>query len=302
MIKYFKRSNNSMFVISRHHMINRVPRYLRTGTDKSYLLNIGSFSIKSTSKPKQSENEDSYSTSKCHICVADGVGGWNVHGINPAKYSRVLTKSITRNIKELDSNNKVDSKNFLSSVLHNAYKEAEESNIIGSSTVCLVYFNGINKLYTANLGDSGCLVYRRRDNSIIYETPFQQHSFNTPFQLGTGSRDSPNDAIYDTIEGIQEGDVILIATDGLWDNLSKEEIIDILSRLDKRNPQVIAEKLGKEACQISLDPHHLSPYAINLAKYLNQRNIDCQNFEKPIYYTGGKPDDITILIGIVEHK
>ena len=57
-----------------------------------------------------------------------------------------------------------------------------------------------------------------RDGACIYKTREQQHAFNFPYQLGTGSKDSAMDAIFDQVL-IQEGDVVLLASDGLWDNL-----------------------------------------------------------------------------------
>lgn len=46
-------------------------------------------------------------------------------------------------------------------------------------------------LYTANLGDSGYMILRKEGLDLIkiYRTKEQQHSFNFPFQVGTGGDD-----------------------------------------------------------------------------------------------------------------
>lgn len=46
-------------------------------------------------------------------------------------------------------------------------------------------------LYTANLGDSGYMILRKEGLDLIkiFRTKEQQHSFNFPFQVGTGGDD-----------------------------------------------------------------------------------------------------------------
>ena len=57
-----------------------------------------------------------------------------------------------------------------------------------------------------------------RNGACIYRTLEQQHSFNFPFQLGTGSKDSPADAFSEETS-VQEGDIVILGTDGLFDNV-----------------------------------------------------------------------------------
>lgn len=58
---------------------------------------------------------------------------------------------------------------------------------------------------------------------IIHETKEQQHSFNFPYQVGTNG-DNPNkgDATSHTVE---HGDIIIVGTDGLWDNMYRKDIV-----------------------------------------------------------------------------
>lgn len=62
------------------------------------------------------------------------------------------------------------------------------TRVQGSSTACVVCVSG-DKLYAANLGDSGFVVVRGK--TLVFQSPQQQHQFNFPYQLG--SPDSMSD-------------------------------------------------------------------------------------------------------------
>lgn len=74
-----------------------------------------------------------------------------------------------------------------------------------------------------------------RSGEIVHRSEEQQHYFNTPFQLslpppGHGDNvlsDSPESA--DTLNfPVEDGDVILVATDGLFDNVPTNLLLDTL--------------------------------------------------------------------------
>lgn len=102
----------------------------------------------------------------------------------------------------------------------------------GSSTACVLILNRENStVYTANIGDSGFIVVR--EGQIIHRSEEQQHYFNTPFQLSLPPpgqnvlSDSPESA--DTLSfPVQNGDVVLAATDGVFDNVPTDLLLDIL--------------------------------------------------------------------------
>lgn len=66
-----------------------------------------------------------------------------------------------------------------------------------------------------------------RNLEPIFRTEEQQHSFNFPYQLGTGSRDSPESAQFINVR-VKEGDVVIVASDGVWDNLFDEDVVNIV--------------------------------------------------------------------------
>lgn len=109
--------------------------------------------------------------------------------------------------------------------------------VSGSSTACVVVLNRENsRLYTANIGDSGYMVVRR--GRIIHRSEEQQHYFNTPFQLSLPPpgyqadvlSDRPDSASTDNFP-VEDGDVILVATDGVFDNLPQNLLISELVKV-----------------------------------------------------------------------
>ena len=92
------------------------------------------------------------------IGVADGVGGWRAYGVDPGLFSLNLMHSCERLIKAGYFVNDQPAQ-----LLKSGFLEMQQSKrpIIGSSTACVAILNHADgKLYTANIGDSGFLVFR----------------------------------------------------------------------------------------------------------------------------------------------
>ena len=67
-----------------------------------------------------------------------------------------------------------------------------DNNEIGSATCVICTLDRhAPVMYTANLGDSGYMLLRKSglDLTQVFRTKEQQHSFNFPFQVGTGGDD-----------------------------------------------------------------------------------------------------------------
>jgi protein phosphatase PTC7 len=186
--------------------------------------------------------------------VADGVGGWRAYGIDPGEFSLHLMKTCERLVKlgrftptnpsdllarsycELLHHKKAilgTNVTFLSYFFGNVFFLYS----VGSSTACVVILNRDNNtLYTANIGDSGFIVVRK--GRIIRKSEEQQHYFNTPFQLSLPPpgyqadvlSDQPDSAITDNFP-VEDGDVILVATDGVFDNLPQNLLVDELKKV-----------------------------------------------------------------------
>jgi protein phosphatase PTC7 len=119
-----------------------------------------------------------------------------------------------------------------------SYKRLIDSKNVmaGSSTASIVQFDKVNSLLnTCNLGDSGYIIIRDF-NQIIYKSKPMHHFFNCPYQLslspedakrGLNSSDSVNDS-QTTQHKLYPNDLVIVATDGLFDNLFDEETLSIV--------------------------------------------------------------------------
>ncbi|KAF8924301.1 hypothetical protein BGZ58_001950 [Dissophora ornata] len=116
--------------------------------------------------------------------------------------------------------------NILEKSYEQSARDAKKEGLIGSSTACLAILRD-DELRIANLGDCGVSVIRR--NEFIFRTEEQQHSFNYPYQLGTGSTDIPTDAQVFTVK-VESGDIVVMGTDGIFDNLFDEDILEEVVR------------------------------------------------------------------------
>ena len=80
-----------------------------------------------------------------------------------------------------------------------------------------------------------------RDGECVYASMEQQHDFNFPYQLGTRSHDSPMDADCAQVV-IKEGDIVIMGSDGVFDNLFDEEVIEIARLISERGILSIFDK------------------------------------------------------------
>eukprot|EP00003_Mantamonas_plastica_P018834 TRINITY_DN3071_c0_g1_i3.p1 TRINITY_DN3071_c0_g1~~TRINITY_DN3071_c0_g1_i3.p1 ORF type:complete len:223 (+),score=63.12 TRINITY_DN3071_c0_g1_i3:353-1021(+) len=184
-------------------------------------------------------------------------------------------------------------------VLMSGYEKVTDEMIKGSTTVCIVSLNGeTRELVCENLGDSGMVLLRGKE--VITETEAQQHAFNTPYQLSCQiySGDTPKH-VDRYVTQVQEGDIVVTGTDGLFDSLYVNEIIEIVSTcfsransINKFDPSLAAQRLAYEAHELARDPKkdkdsRVSPFEVACvqAGYSS--------------WKGGKLDDITVVVSLV---
>ncbi|KAL2004925.1 hypothetical protein VTN00DRAFT_2775 [Thermoascus crustaceus] len=172
--------------------------------------------------------------------VADGVGGWTESKVDPADFSHGLCSYMAGHALGWDSG---PEKLRAKALLQNGYDRVveDESIFAGGSTASLGVAQRDGRVELANLGDSGSVLLRLAAVHH-YSTP-QTHDFNTPYQLsiipprmraqaavfgGTFLEDSPRDAAVSNIN-MQHGDVLVLATDGVFDNLNNQDILKIVT-------------------------------------------------------------------------
>ncbi|XP_039292442.1 protein phosphatase PTC7 homolog [Nilaparvata lugens] len=189
--------------------------------------------------------------------VADGVGGWRNYGIDPGEFSAFLMQTCER----LVTSGRF-SPHEPASMLARSYYELLENkkSILGSSTACVVVFTHTLPAQHASPGHSA---------SVLSDRPDSADTCNFP---------------------VEEGDVILVATDGVFDNVPDQLLLTELSRVQgERDPvkiQHVANSIAWMARSLAFDDKFMSPFAISA-----QAN--------GIHTVGGKPDDITVLLATV---
>lgn len=280
--------------------------------------------------------------------VADGVGSWREYDVDPRNFSHKLMQECENILGEVALKTN-DGKKFRrmispSEILAQAYERVKAENIIGSCTACIALFDNIrHQLHFSNLGDSGIIVLRHIDSDVAgslkrdratprhervsdlrvsYVSQQQLRSFNHPYQLGwTGEEVKEGETSFKSAKEscstsihLRRGDIVIMATDGLFDNVDIDDIAKVALEWEQKNGFIfggdiaarerrwkmgdsltllsaeripsLAEALCEKAREASLDPTLDSPFAI-LAK------------ENDIMWSGGMPDDCTVIVAHV---
>ncbi|TYG80756.1 hypothetical protein ES288_D02G241300v1 [Gossypium darwinii] len=212
--------------------------------------------------------------------VADGVGQWSFEGISVGVYAKELMENCERIVSDRNGVPITDPVEILN-------RSAANTQSCGSSTVLVAYFDD-QALHVANIGDSGFMIIRngavfKRPSPMVYELAF-------PVQIARG--DQPSDFVEVYKVDLYEKDVIITATDGLFDNLYERDIVSIVSKSlqESLRPQEIAELLAtraQEVGQLSLVRSPLSD-EVQAAGYVG--------------YRGGKLDDVTVIVSLVKRR
>ena len=159
----------------------------------------------------------------CDACgclgVADGVGGWAEIGVDPGLYSRELMCNAQVAVGEVPAG--PDRPQRALELAHG------RTGARGSATACIICVHE-GQLHASNLGDSGFMVVR--DGELAFMSPQQQHEFNFPYQIGSADSmaDMPSAAQRFSLE-VAPGDIIVAATDGVFDNVYPDEAAALVS-------------------------------------------------------------------------
>ena len=202
-----------------------------------------SFLTRAQLKPdlKKTVGEDAHFSAPYDVGAFDGVGGWRDSGVDVSLFSNSMAKSFS---EYAQTNHNKDTDLDLVKGLKHSIRTIRENQITGSSTVVIASLNSAKQhVDILNLGDSGAIIYRPLlpKTPVIFETKALTHGFNFPYQVGNIADalktsksghdepygDAPTDAVITRIE-IKPFDIILLATDGLLDNMHATEIQGIV--------------------------------------------------------------------------
>ncbi|KAI1274413.1 phosphatase 2C-like domain-containing protein [Xylaria sp. FL0933] len=176
--------------------------------------------------------------------VADGVGGWEESGVDPADFAHSFCDYMAfaaHDHRPDDGGNPLAAR----ALMQRGYDDVVKDRSIhaGGSTATVAVADEDGKLEVANLGDSG-FVHLRLNAIHAFSTP-QTHAFNTPYQLsiiptsmlaraatfgGAQLCDYPKDADVTQLD-LKHGDVLVFASDGVWDNVFNQDILGTVSRM-----------------------------------------------------------------------
>ncbi|TKY90147.1 hypothetical protein EX895_000145 [Sporisorium graminicola] len=260
------------------------------------------------------------------IGVADGVGGWTENGIDPSLFSQALMFYASRSASRAsaDPQDGTVPNRILAESFEHVLKEPLV--VAGSATACILTLKSSDgTLRSANLGDSGFVILRQGTGKqgVFYASPPQQLGFNTPLQLaklpkewaqeGSISNTPKDAAAWDCT--LQHGDLIIVGTDGLFDNVDAKIEIPQFAKFIKekhhasyatRHPAA-AEGAGDKHDSLAEDREFVQVLATNLVEYAKI----CQNsttkqspFEREaarygIHFPGGKVDDVALVCCLV---
>jgi len=237
-----------------------------------------------------SKGEDAHFATPRALGIADGVGGWACLGIDAGLYSRELMVNCEQIAATYPAEKEFPTPKEL---LQRAY-DAIPSTIVGTTTATICTLEpGLLKV--ANLGDSGILVLRFSPISWSWQSHFrsqeQTHYFNCPLQLGTDSGDFPKDS--DEYEvSVEEHDVVVLCTDGVFDNLFDDDIaallmphIDLVA--DRFDTMGAANAISQAALKASMNVTIQTPFSRGAKENL-------------VMHSGGKQDDISVVVSVIK--
>lgn len=264
--------------------------------------------------------------------VADGVGGWIDSGVDPADFAHGFCDymAYAANTHQTGAKTPLSARSLMQIGYDSILKD--ETVMAGGSTACVALARADGTMEVANLGDSGFVQLRL--NAIHNLSEHQTHAFNTPYQLskleqedfeqsntfGTVQiRDSPKDAQV-TKHNLRHGDILVFASDGVWDNLSAQDILRVVSRVmvsakawehtedgikvgkslhdfavdnagDEELPpslqNFLAVAITSEAKAASMNTKRNGPFAREVQKYFPHEE-----------WRGGKVDDICVVVAV----
>ncbi|KAK7246768.1 hypothetical protein RIF29_41638 [Crotalaria pallida] len=222
--------------------------------------------------------QDAYFISRQNwLGVADGVGQWSLEGSNTGLYIRELMEKCEYIVSNYENIKPAE-------VLTRITAETQSP---GSSAVLVAHFDG-EALHAANVGNTGFVIIR--DGLIFKKSTPMFHEFNFPLHIIKG--EDPSEIIEGYKIGLNAGDVIIIATNGLFDNLYDQEIASIVTKSLQAgwSSQEIGKLMAMRAQEVGRSSFTRSPFA------------DAAQAVGYVGYAGGKLDDVTVIVSLVQTR
>jgi len=227
--------------------------------------------------------EDAIFTTGRTFGVFDGVSGAEKEDGLPL-YSVTLAQQMRKQVGN-KKNSYLNIEEITAKMLQAA--EYADDNATGASTSLVASIGDDGFLRLLNVGDCTALVIR--DNRIVSRSKEVIHFFDCPYQLSIDSPDRPKNGSVLQTELIA-GDIVVAGSDGVFDNLTDDLLIDTVSTTNKSSSTkapLICKKIVQTARTISFDPQAQTPYA----KLAKRKGYD--DYRDGL---GGKVDDICCIV------
>uniref|UniRef100_A0A7N0TGR1 Protein phosphatase n=1 Tax=Kalanchoe fedtschenkoi TaxID=63787 RepID=A0A7N0TGR1_KALFE len=219
------------------------------------------------------------------IIVADGVSGWAEQNVDPSLFPKELLANASKFVGDVEVN---DNPQILIQKAH------ADTFSKGSATIIVAMLENNGTLKIANVGDCGLRIIR--GGQIVFSTSPQEHYFDCPYQLSSEVVGQTYlDAMVCSVN-LMEGDTVVMGSDGLFDNVFDQEIVATISQ--QSDVVESAKALAILANAHSTDTKFDSPYIIEA----RSRGFDVPSWKRflGVKLTGGKLDDITVVVGHVQ--
>lgn len=249
--------------------------------------------------------------------VCDGVGGWRSEGIDPKPF---VNRVVAECEAEFFHNDYLAFRRPLSilergfgNILHSEGNwhrhQASPTTLVGSrseatmakrrqprcscvltldrglagscTSAMAVLDKQTGQLTIHTLGDSTVMVVR--NGAVQFRTVEMQHEFNMPFQMGVANGENAHEHPRDGRESVvqlQQGDIVVVGSDGFFDNLFEKDILGIIARHEQnmQSPRTgaafrtggmaaLANELVARARNASMRVFNDTPFSKSAAKH-----------------------------------
>jgi protein phosphatase PTC7 len=176
-------------------------------------------------------------------------------------------------------------------ILARAWQDIDRS--IEGSTTAVVAKLVNNSLMTINVGDSGCSVFRNFE--MFFRTTDGLLGWNFPQQLGMNSELDPREGIKEEFE-VKPHDIIVCASDGVWDNLFPDEIAAVLEA-------AYGDGMLSPDLFVAAASQSLANEAVAASANMTRNTPFCEEAKRNYrVWEGGKLDDISVVVSLVQSK
>jgi protein phosphatase PTC7 len=219
------------------------------------------------------------------LVVADGIGGWkSKYGYSAGKF----THSLVAEINNLFLSGIQDPETLVEEAIQNI-------NIPGACTMIIVVINKLTNIaYAYQVGDADYILLSGDGKIKSKGTPLYRSS-NSPFRIAREHMTLEIDideAVTKRLE-IDEDDMLILASDGLWDNLFIQEIVaSVQDDLDSESIRdILLDKINRKLYNDPpVDPGYKAGDKYP-TPYSNERKVS-----DPDYADGPKIDDTTFIV------